>query len=152
MVDLDGNDPRLSDYRRRVMSKIHPLWANAFPQSAALEGRQGRVIVALTIGKDGNVSGVSIARTSGVPEFDENVRKAVLKAAPFPPLPPELSARSMRWAISFDARNPVVRLSPPRRVCVRGVRSRRAPKRLGPPPVAHAALTPRFGTRTNDGA
>lgn len=109
LVDLDGNDPRLSDYRRRVMSKVHPLWANAFPQWAALEGRQGRAIIALTIGKDGSVSGVTVTRTSGVPEFDENVRQAVLKAAPFPPLPPELSARSMRWAISFDARNPVVR-------------------------------------------
>lgn len=109
LVDLDGNDPRLSDYRRRVMSKIHPLWANAFPQWAALEGRQGRAIIALTIGKDGSVTGVSIARTSGVAEFDENVRRAVMKAAPFPPLPPELSARSMQWAISFDARNPAVR-------------------------------------------
>lgn len=109
LVDLDGNDPRLSDYRRRVMAKIHPLWGDAFPRWAALEGRQGRAIIALTINTDGSVANVSISRPSGVAEFDENVRKAVLKAAPFPPLPPELSARSMRWAIAFDAKNPVVR-------------------------------------------
>ena len=109
LVDLDGNDPRLSDYRRRIMAKIHPLWANAFPQSAALEGKQGVAIISLTINADGSVTQVAVARGSTVDEFDENVRRAVLRAAPFPPLPPELSARSMRWAIRFDARNPAVR-------------------------------------------
>lgn len=109
LVDLDGNDPRLSDYRRRIMAKIHPLWRDAFPKQAALDGRQGRVIVSLSIAPDGSLTSLAINRPSGVPEFDENVKRAVQKAAPFPPIPPELSPRSMRWAISFDARNPVVR-------------------------------------------
>jgi TonB family protein len=109
LVDLDGNDPRLSDYRRRIMAKIHPLWKDAFPQQAALEGRQGRTILSLSIAPDGTLTSVSINRPSGVPAFDENVKRAVQKAAPFPPIPKELSARSMRWAISFDARNPAVR-------------------------------------------
>jgi TonB family protein len=109
LVDLDGNDPRLSDYRRRIMAKIHPLWKDAFPHQAALEGRQGRTILTLSIAPDGTLTAVSVNRPSGVPAFDENVKRAVQKAAPFPPIPKELSAHSMRWSISFDARNPAVR-------------------------------------------
>lgn len=108
-VDLDGNDPRLSDYRRQVVSKISPLWANAFPHWAALDGLSGRAIIGFTILADGTVSGAFVARTSGIPEFDENVRRAVLKGAPFGPLPAKLNARSMRWFLSFDATNPAVR-------------------------------------------
>jgi TonB family protein len=108
-VDLDGNDPRLSDYRRQVVAKISPLWANAFPHWAALDGRSGRAIIGFTILADGSVAGAFVARTSGIPEFDENVRRAVLKGAPFGPLPAKLNARSMRWFLSFDATNPAVR-------------------------------------------
>jgi TonB family protein len=108
-VDLDGSDPRLSDYRRQVVNKISPLWANAFPHWAALDGRGGRAIIGFTILADGTVSGAFVARTSGIPEFDENVRRAVLKGAPFGPLPAKLNARSMRWFLSFDATNPAVR-------------------------------------------
>jgi TonB family protein len=109
LVDLDGNDPRLTDYRRRVLAKVHPLWANAFPRWAALEGLQGRAIVAFTILPDGSVANVRVTRPSGVPEFDENVRRAVVRAAPFDPVPSNLNARTLRWTISFDALNPAVR-------------------------------------------
>lgn len=107
--DLDGSDPRLSSYRRSVVAKLWPLWANAFPRSAALEGKQGRAIVSMTIAADGSVHDVRIARPSGVPEFDANLCAAVLRASPFGPLPAELHARAMHWTVSFDAVNPAVR-------------------------------------------
>ena len=102
-------DPRISAYRRSVRAKIEPLWENAFPKSAALEGKQGRAIVSFVIYSDGRVDDVSVARASGVPEFDENVKLAVLRAAPFGPFPPSIPAPSMRWRITFDMNNPVVR-------------------------------------------
>ncbi len=109
LVDLDGTDPRLSDYHRRLLAKIHPLWANAFPRWAALEGLQGLAIIQFTVLANGSITGARVLRPSGVPEFDENVRRAVLRAAPFPPLPPNFNARSVNFKITFDSPNPAVR-------------------------------------------
>jgi len=106
---LSDADPRISAYRRSVLAKIYPLWENAFPKSASLEGKQGRAIIALVIYRDGHVDGVRVARPSGVPEFDDNVRLAVLRAAPFGPFPPNIPTSSMNWKITFDMNNPVVR-------------------------------------------
>ena len=106
---LSDADPRISAYRRSVLAKIYPLWENAFPKSASLEGKQGRAIISLVIYSDGHVDGVRVARPSGVPEFDDNVRLAVLRAAPFGPFPPNIGTPSMSWKITFDMSNPAVR-------------------------------------------
>jgi TonB family protein len=106
---LSDADPRISAYRRSVLAKIYPLWENAFPKSASLEGKQGRAIVSLVIYSDGHVDRVRVTRPSGVPEFDDNVRLAVVRAAPFGPFPPNIGAPSMNWNITFDMNNPVVR-------------------------------------------
>jgi len=106
---ISDSDPRISAYRRSVLAKIYPLWENAFPKSASLEGKQGRAVIALVIYSDGHVDGVRVARPSGIPEFDDNVRLAVLRAAPFGPFPPNIPAPSMNWKITFDMNNPVVR-------------------------------------------
>lgn len=107
-TDVNPGDRRRLLYMRQVMAKISPLWADAFPKWAILEGRQGTVIITFVIAADGRVAGAGVTRPSGIPEFDENCRRAVLRAAPFPPLPPELGT-SFRWAMPFDAKNPVVR-------------------------------------------
>jgi len=104
-----ASDPFLSAYRRSVVAKIYPLWEHAFPKSASLEGKQGRAIVAMTIYADGHVDDVRLARASGVPEFDVNVQSAIRRAAPFDAFPPSIPGPSMRWSITFDMNNPVVR-------------------------------------------
>jgi TonB family protein len=95
-------------YIRSVQGKVHPLWGNAFPKWAALEGRGGSAVIAFTIEADGKVSNASVARSSGIAEFDENVRKAVLKGAPFGKLPSSLGKR-FTMSITFNAPNPAVR-------------------------------------------
>jgi TonB family protein len=106
---LSDADPRISAYRRSVLAKIYPLWENAFPKEASLEGKQGRAIVSLVIYRDGHVDRVRVTRPSGVPAFDDNVRLAVLRAAPFGPFPSNIAVPSMNWNITFDMNNPVVR-------------------------------------------
>lgn len=108
-VDVDPRDKRRMEYLRKVMGKIGPHWANAFPKWAIAEGKQGTVIVSFTILADGSVASVGVTRPSGVPEFDDNCKRAVLKAAPFEPLPAELGVKSFRWAMPFEVKNPVVR-------------------------------------------
>jgi len=107
-LDNDPADRRRSAYLRHVLAKIHPLWANAFPKWAAIEGLQGTAIITFTISANGTVASASVTRPSGIPEYDENCRRAVLRAAPFEPLPPELGP-SFRWSLPFDTKNPAVR-------------------------------------------
>ena len=102
-------DPRVTAYRRRVLARLWPLWANAFPKWAAAELRQGHVTVGVVILADGSVRDVRVTRPSGIEEFDRNCVAAVHRGAPFEPLPAELGMRTMRWEIGFDATNPVVR-------------------------------------------
>ena len=105
-------DPARETYLRRVMSKVHPLWVNAFPKWAIAEGRQGTAIVSFTIEADGTVSSATVTRASGVAEFDANVRAAVLRGAPYGPLPATLGPR-LRWAMPFVAKNEAVRPKDP---------------------------------------
>jgi len=58
---------------------------------------------------DGHVEQVRVTRPSGVPEFDDNVRKAVLRAAPFDRFPKSIPGPSMRLSTTFDMSNPVVK-------------------------------------------
>jgi TonB family protein len=104
----DALAQRRTDYLLSVMRKIRPLWQNAFPKWAALEGLQGTAIVSFVIRSDGSVESAVISRPSGVPEFDENVRQAVLRGAPYGRLPPELGS-VLRWQMPFTAENPAVR-------------------------------------------
>ena len=62
----DELDPRISAYRRMVLAKIAPLWENAFPKWAALEGRQGHAIISFVIRADGSIDQVGVARSSGI--------------------------------------------------------------------------------------
>ncbi len=100
-------------YLRAVQGKIHPLWAHAFPAWAIMEGRGGTAIVTFTIEASGAVSSASVTRSSGIPEFDANVRAAVLRGAPYGPLPAPLGPR-LTWSMPFVAKNPAVRPKNPR--------------------------------------
>ncbi len=100
-------------YIRAIQSKVHPLWQNAFPAWAIAEGRGGTAVIAFTVEPDGTIHSVRVARPSSIPEFDENVRKAVLKAAPFGPLPSALKPR-LSLTLSFAAVNPAVRPKDPK--------------------------------------
>jgi TonB family protein len=108
-LSASDDDPRFSNYWRSVRAKIEPLWENSFPKWASLEGKQGWAVVSFAILSSGQVNDVKVTRPSGYPEFDENVRRAVLRASPFAPLPKVIAAPSMRWSITFDMRNPAVR-------------------------------------------
>jgi TonB family protein len=81
-----------------------------FPRSLALRLEQGETIVYFVVRTDGKLSdGVRVVKSSGFDEFDNEAIRAVLRAAPFPPMPNAATARprpvSMR--VLFD--NQVVR-------------------------------------------
>jgi len=102
-------DRRRRHYLRSMWSKIHASWSSAdFPRWAALAGRQGYTIVGFVVLANGAVRGVRLLRPSGVAEFDARMVRAVLRAAPFGPLPPELGP-VLRQSHEFVINNPAVR-------------------------------------------
>ncbi|MBI4950694.1 MAG: TonB C-terminal domain-containing protein [Myxococcales bacterium] len=96
-----------SGYLRGVTARIRPLWRDAFPRWAVLAGLGGSAIVSFVILPDGSIGGAGITRPSGVPEFDENCRQAVLRAGPFERLPAELGP-VLHWSMTFTAKNTAV--------------------------------------------
>ena len=110
VVDFYTSDPLLLPYFRKLHSKIHPLWKDAFPKSAMLELKQGTVILEFTIASDGSaqVSWPPV-RPSGVDEFDRNCADAIRRAAPFDPLPAQLGRTTLRIRAPFVAKNPIVK-------------------------------------------
>jgi TonB family protein len=100
-------------YLRTVQSKVHPLWANALPRWAIMEGRQASATVTFVIEADGSVSSARVTRPSGIPEFDENVRRAIVKGGPYGPLPAALKPRLV-WSFPFHMSNPAVRPKNPK--------------------------------------
>ena len=58
------------------------------------------VRVRLTIGASGQLSSLSLARSSGIADLDNAVMEGVRRAAPFPPLPPEWGKPS--WSFTQE--------------------------------------------------
>ena len=110
VFELWTSDPRLVPYFRQIHARIDPLWVHAFPKSAAMDLRQGTVILVFTVQADGQVRvGWPPARPSGIDEFDRNCADAIRRAAPLPPIPRELGVSSLTIRAPFVASNPVVR-------------------------------------------
>ncbi|CAN7517568.1 TonB family protein [Rhizobium sp. LjRoot254] len=60
-------------------------------------GARGQAVVTFTINADGNVSNLRIKKSSGKPAIDKGAQEVIRKSAPFPPIPAELGAKSLRY-------------------------------------------------------
>jgi len=76
---------RFGAYADRVIQMVSEKW-----QTNGLGGLRTApvVIVTFDILRDGSVRNVKVAQASGNPTLDFSAQRAVLDAAPFPPLPP----------------------------------------------------------------
>jgi protein TonB len=61
----------------------------------------GTVIVRYTIGTDGHLLSKEIATSSGSKMLDEAATQALDRAAPFPPIPPDVSGQPLAFTQSF---------------------------------------------------
>ncbi|MBK8258080.1 MAG: energy transducer TonB [Polyangiaceae bacterium] len=109
-LDNSLTDPRRQMYIRQVQSKLQAAYNAAprpFPTWAIVEGLQGTAVVTVVIRADGSIASASIARRSGVDEFDQNVRRIALGAGPMPAVPADLGT-SFTVSVPFVAKNPTV--------------------------------------------
>lgn len=87
----NGGDAKVAKYPSEVLRKLRrALRSNSGPR--------GEVLVRFTVHADGQVSGVSVGRSSGNDAVDQAGLATVMRAAPFAPIPP--AANRSTW--TFD--------------------------------------------------
>lgn len=81
------NRARVSDnYLWQVARKL-----SGYRYQARTSANEGLTVVRVTIARDGRLLDVSVARSSGIPEFDQGVIAGVRAGSPYSPLPPEIA-------------------------------------------------------------
>ncbi len=84
-----------ADSYNRARASDNYLWQVArrlsgYRYQAKTNANEGLTVVRVTIARDGRLLDASIARSSGVPEFDQGVLAGVRSGSPYTPLPPEI--------------------------------------------------------------
>ena len=97
-TSLDVSDFPFTYYLRQIQAKISERWAP--PRPAARGGE--RAIIAFEIGRDGSIKEPTLEKSSGLTLYDQSALRAVAEASPFPPLPPEFKAPSLRIHFGFE--------------------------------------------------
>ena len=65
----------------------------------------GTTVVRVTIARDGRLLDVSVAQTSGVPEFDRGVLAGVRSGSPYDPLPADIQGASATFTLPLVSVN-----------------------------------------------
>jgi len=97
-ISLDVSDFPFTYYLRQIQAKISERWA---PPRPAAQGGQ-RAIIMFEIGRDGSIKEPTLEKSSGLAPYDQSALRAVAEASPFPPLPPEFKAPSLRVHFGFE--------------------------------------------------
>lgn len=97
-IAVDASDFPFTYYLRLIQSKIGERW---IPPRAATAGGE-RVVVLFEIQRDGQVRETQVEKSSGNTLYDQSAMRAVMEASPFPPLPPEFKASSLRVHFGFE--------------------------------------------------
>lgn len=89
-------DIDLSEYIAEIERKVRPNWNPTY----RVEDRT--TVLTFNIQKDGRVTGLRVARSSGLAEVDRESLTAVQNSVPFAPLPPEFPLESLEITFSFN--------------------------------------------------
>ena len=70
-----------------------------YPAGAQSRGDQGTVLLSFSMDRNGHVLSRSLARSSGVPELDQEVLAMIQRAQPLPPFPPAMPQPRMTLTV-----------------------------------------------------
>jgi TonB family protein len=96
-VQLDAEDFPFAHYISRMRRKIAASWR--VPEGSQGEDRLCRIY--FRVHRDGSVSDVAVEESSGLFMFDQSAQRAVVQAAPMPPLPREYTDAWLGVHFSF---------------------------------------------------
>ena len=94
-VTLNVSDFPFAWYLSAIHRKVTEQWS-----ARALEGRQP--VAVFEIGRNGQVTKLSIEKSSGNPYYDQAALRAITGANPFPPLPEEFKEPFLRVHLGFN--------------------------------------------------
>lgn len=84
-ISINSQDLQLFSYFMKIRDHIE--YIGRYPSSAARRGLTGDVVLNVTIHRDGRVSDLSVASSSGYDIFDQEALRTVQAASPLAPLP-----------------------------------------------------------------
>ena len=94
-MTLNVSDFPFAWYLSRVQAKVTERWVGK-----ALPGQQP--VAVFEISREGQVSKLTIEKTSGNSYYDQAALRAITEANPFPPLPAEFTGQTLRVHLGFN--------------------------------------------------
>jgi len=88
-VNLNSADTRYSPYLKRLRDRIARVWA--YPTEALTRKEEGTTVVRFSLGKSGALMDLYTVRSSGARSVDAGALGAIRSAAPYDPLPQNLT-------------------------------------------------------------
>ena len=93
---LENPDFPYNYYLEQIQNKISQAWESPVRSNLPLS-----TVIFFRIQKDGRVTDVTIVAASGISQFDNSCRRAILSSDPFPPLPDEYDKTSQGITLEF---------------------------------------------------
>lgn len=103
-ADHNSSGADLSAVRGLFTGKVRQRIANAkyYPRVARRRGMEGQPIIAFTLGRDGRLMEIDLAKTSGYQLLDQAALEAVHQAAPYPKIPASLEMDSFQFKLPIS--------------------------------------------------
>jgi protein TonB len=98
-ISVNTQDLKYYSYGLQILNKIETVWK--YPEEAGRAGIGGEVVVDMMIGRDGKLADLLLVQSSGYSVLDDEVYRAVRRAAPYAPLPAGLSENPFPMTIHF---------------------------------------------------
>jgi len=97
-----SKETKLNEYYSMIWSKIEEEWT--IPENLLKEKEMVDIetTIVLIIGRDGKIQNSYFEKKSGNTIYDQSAMRAIMKAEPFPPLPKELSEKTLEIGIRFS--------------------------------------------------
>lgn len=98
--------------------RVHSLIANSvsYPSQSRHQGASGRVLVHLTLMRDGSIQSLELAESAGSRDLDNAVLSAIRRIRHFPPFPADMAGQdSQALAIPFQFTITGSSATPPKR-------------------------------------
>lgn len=104
VTDGDTPDTGPGDLRGLFTGKVRQRIASAkyYPRVARRRGMEGQPVIAFTLDKEGRLTKVDLAQTSGYQLLDQAALEAVHRAAPYPEIPAELNMDIIQFKLPIS--------------------------------------------------
>ena len=99
-VSLETESSEFAPYLATVKHRIERRWL--IPRFAKEVGLTGKLVLLISITREGKLVRLQIDKSSGVPILDEAAVEAVTTAAPYVPFPPQFTYRQLNIVANFE--------------------------------------------------